>query len=318
MIVEWYGKAADSPTITRFVHNTNTEGEAGMENLQYEVYPPILTVVKLQSASTAQSTQGGDLSPVRTVASRAETFNHFLKRVKTMARIPLSSKVRVWRVLGNQPQPDSSGILTPAASRNPSPAPAATDSPLQRVNKKLLLDLNTFQSLENGTQRELVDIPDQTANENYNGRMRLALAGLNQDETIILEERIRGDSGGDWVSEATGKAASNAGVPISVTRNGQTTVQNRSKTRAATSSGRASPVSVAGAIMTRGRTQKNGRALGTCGLSNLGNTCYMNSALQCVRSVEELTQYFRCMFSILCPWMLCSLKLGSGKIQSGT
>ena len=31
---------------------------------------------------------------------------------------------------------------------------------------------------------------------------------------------------------------------------------------------------------------------GLCGLVNFGNTCYMNSAIQCLASITELKNYF--------------------------
>ena len=135
-------------------------------------------------------------------------------------------------------------------------------------------------------------------NDNYNGHSNLGFYGLAQDEVIVIEEQIGGPAGGEWVSDSANTHAVGNGVSISVTKNGSTALQNTLKPKANNASGRTSPAPTTGGMMTRGRAQRNGRVRGTIGLSNLGNTCYMNSALQCVRSVEELTQYFLSEYTV--------------------
>ena len=288
LIIKWYGKAEGSPTITRYCHNTSTSDV--QENLQFETYPPIFTILKLPDTAQGMEQKYAserDLAPVHILASRHERYQTFLKRAKAEAGVDVKTKVRVWRIQGGLGNTTQDGMLTPAQSRSNSPAPGAI--PAVDPGSKLVVDIDTFASLQLGSQRELIDVKDETANANYNGRSTIDFAGLRQDEVIVLEEMIGGPAGGEWVSDAsTAKAKTNI-VPISITRNGNSTVRDSLKPNVTTSRG-TSPTP--GGIMTRGRQNKTGRSRGTVGLGNLGNTCYMNSALQCVRSVEELTVYF--------------------------
>ena len=289
LVIKWYDLSKGSPIITRYCHNTSTSDTAA--NFQYELYPPLFTILKLPDSSagmTQQAMKDKQRLPVKILASRHEGFQKFLKRVKTKVGINVKTKVRVWRILGSLGVKGQAGMLTPAQSRSTSPAPNAT-LPLD-PGTSLVLDVNSFASLQQGSQRELVEAKDETMNEKYNGHSNLGFVGFNQDEIIVLEEQTGGPAGGEWVSDAVSDQAASKGVSISVTRNGSTTIQNGLKPKATTSNRTASPAS--GGMMTRGRAQKNGRTRGTTGLGNLGNTCYMNSALQCVRSVEELTHYF--------------------------
>ena len=290
LVINWYGIAKESLIITRYCHNTSTSETAS--NLQYELHPPIFTLLKLPDTSegiTKKSLAEKHATPIRVLASRHELFQDFLKRVKGLAGIEHRTKVRVWRILGGLGRDAQAGLITPAQSRSNSPAPNAV-TPVDAGNE-LVLDVSTFVELQLGSQRELVEARDETANEKYNGHLTLDIVGLRQDEVIVLEEQIGGPAGGEWVSDASTRQAKVNGVPISITKSGATAVRDTLKPKNI-NSGRTSPSLGTVGMMTRGRAQKNRRTRGMTGLNNLGNTCYMNSALQCIRSIEELTQYF--------------------------
>jgi ubiquitin carboxyl-terminal hydrolase 4/11/15 len=294
LIMRWYGLADQSPAIVRYAHNTVEEGDA--QNIQYELYPPIFTVLKLANpaaGTTPQSLREKNMPPAKVLSSRHTNFQKWLKQVKGLANIDMSTKVRVWRVLGGLGSAAASAAITPAASRSASPAPTA--SLVANAGNNLVLDLNTFLSLSDGAQRELVDnVKDQTNNPNFNGRSTLDRVGLATSDVVVLEERV----GGEWASEVSKKTLDRLGVPSGSIKNG---VPAKLKTKSPANSGRSSPVPEP----IRGR-RKDGKPRGCTGLSNLGNTCYMNSALQCVRSAEELTYYFLSTdpLPVLWPWLL--------------
>jgi ubiquitin carboxyl-terminal hydrolase 4/11 len=279
LILKWYGYAKGSPIITRYVHNTSTGGE---ENCLYELNPPIFSLLKIPGVHSSQSadSQSDTQMPVRTLASRSTSFMAWLKNAKNLVGIDINSRVRVWKVLGGLKSSSGSGMLTPAASRSASPAPGANI--VASAGDRLVLDVGSFTSLQIGDERELLDVPDHTVNEKYNGSLTLGLVGLSKDEVIVLEEQIGGAGGGEWPSNMGKSGSALLAVSKSV-------AAAEKKGKGSTASGRSSP---APGMITRGRQRKEPRTKGITGLGNLGNTCYMNSALQCIRSVEELTQYF--------------------------
>lgn len=264
LIVSWYGVKDGSPVIRRYVHNTSPDKLH--QNLQYELWPPIFTIRKVRKA--APSTHEASK---KMVASRSDNFVEFIKAAKRTAGIDVNNKVRVWRILDTvslpeQPSQQPSGMLTPEASPPPAVAPP------------LVIDAASLTRLEIGTDREEVTGKDEKANETFNDDLTLSEAGLAEDQVLVLEEH---DEKGEYITGALSKP------PKSSTQ--KAGVKGNKGTQSATNSGRSTPA--LSGPMTRGRT-RSGRTRGTVGLTNLGNTCYMNSALQCIRSVEELAAYF--------------------------
>ena len=285
-LVSWYGLAKDSPIIRRKVVNTCEDRDAA-PNLQIELHPPMFTVYRLRDPSSLVSRDSlqkeRQLKPKKVVGERAEGFQKFLKKVKGLAGIDSGRKVRLW-MLRNDPPP-AEEKTTRKLTR---PVGAGTF-------RQMVLDLQAFLAL----QPELVPVSDHSNDPKYNGNLRLGTAGLAGGGPIVIEEQ---STDGKWISEASTKTAQKFGEIVTVAKNGlgsaATAKKNNNNRAIASSSSRSSsPAKSSIAKPTTsmfGNRARERRPLGTCGLNNLGNTCYMNSALQCLRSVEELSKYFIC------------------------
>ncbi|KAF8861355.1 UCH-domain-containing protein [Acephala macrosclerotiorum] len=289
LVMEWYGLMPGTLPIIRTAHNTNPD-KNGIPNVQFEFNPPVFKIHRLYADNNtihlAQKLKVTHPPALIFVFSQSLKYHDFLRQAKMKAGIETGKKIRVWRVPRLQPAEEPTTAVantaTPPASRPSSPVPGDLIGPVQRAPQdswtQLLLDVQSFLKLEKGTEREIVDFQDHSANKNYNGHMDLAMAGLGDDQTIVLDEHINNDMFvSNYVSKGTKSTAG-------------TSNRNLAPFNSQSNSGRSSPAP--SGPVTRGRAQKAGKPSGAVGLSNLGNTCYMNSALQCVRSVEELTKYF--------------------------
>ncbi|KAL0473073.1 hypothetical protein QR685DRAFT_569187 [Neurospora intermedia] len=285
LVLSWYGLAPGQAPIVRIAHNTALDA-ASEPNVQFEFHPPVFTVHRLWSAASPlpieQEIKLKKPPPPVIVQSASASFHQFLKQIKKLTGVPMDRKVRVWQRL--QTIPATEEASKPSGMETPPDSPGRSSSIPNFLPRapgswpEMLVDVETFSQLERGVERDHLAAEDTTTNPNYNGRKSLSLVGLTVDQTLIIDEQVDRD---DYVSTFFTKMA-----------NGNKTVGNGIVAQArGTVSGRNSPAPPS--VLNRGRVQpRSGRTPGCVGLQNLGNTCYMNSALQCLRSVEELTKYF--------------------------
>lgn len=286
LVVQWYGLKAGQVPIVRQAVDTSMDPQ--VPNVQFELHPVVFKIHRLWAVSSPlpipQIMKAKSPPAPIFIMSRNDKFQDFLKSIKQRAGIEPPQLVRVWTI----PifSDEKTAAAAPVGGASPPLSRASTPAPEAKAAEdwtKLLVEATTFNGLTRGAQREIVDVKDFTNDSKYNGRSTIAMTGLGKDQALVLDELVEGNV---YLATYAQKAAKQGSKGIAT----GSTNMNRASAVSRPDSGRSSPAP--SGPVTRGRVQKSGKTVGTVGLANLGNTCYMNSALQCIRSVEELTKYF--------------------------